>query len=497
MEKDTMTNLMKNTNCSDNTKLTILPYDNLTKPLTRKPVTKITIELIKKIAADRGGLLLDDVYTTALEKLRFKCSVGHIFERNYDMLKNRDAWCQACVPHLGETITREIMNILFNAEFTKQSPVCLQGLKLDGYNENLKIGFEYDGKQHYSFSERYHVTQDRYEVQKQMDIKKNKLCEENKITLVRVPYFVKNKNILKYLRNELTSKHIKIPNDVDIDYTKIREIYMPKNDLYKKLEEYVKDNNGSFTLFDNNEEHELSGSTVPLKKYSTESSELKHPSESSESIKSTQSLELTPGAIQKDIQDVNNVYPDNNTKTHSLKRKYISHDEDIKIKCNNGHEFISQYDKLVYTKTWCSVCKNDKRITGMLEKIINRVKEMNGEMISPGTDYKNRFSKFKFKCQKGHIFDKKIDALLIKKRWCKICKSEELKAADILKMHQLAESYGGICLSNKYPGSEIPVIWKCRQGHEFSRPCRYIIKKQIFCKICHKDSKSLKHSISV
>ena len=56
-------------------------------------------------------------------------------------------------------------------------------LELDGYNEGLKIGFEFNGKQHYEFSPFFHKSQDDFQKQRRRDHKKHKICTEKHIDL--------------------------------------------------------------------------------------------------------------------------------------------------------------------------------------------------------------------------------------------------------------------------------------------------------------------------
>lgn len=65
-------------------------------------------------------------------------------------------------------------------------------MQLDGYNEELGIAFEYDGKQHRRFFRRYHKTKEDFYAQQRRDATKDTLCEERGIVLVRIPSTVKD-----------------------------------------------------------------------------------------------------------------------------------------------------------------------------------------------------------------------------------------------------------------------------------------------------------------
>src|SRR5207248_3901311 len=130
--------------------------------------TYITIEDVKQLAIDRGGKLLSDIYMNTQEKLKFECYLEHIFFISVNHIKNGN-WCPKCVIYIGESITKNIMEIFFCCEFGKVKPNWLEGLELDGYNDELKIAFEYDGEQHYKVIKRYHKTTEDFERQVQRD----------------------------------------------------------------------------------------------------------------------------------------------------------------------------------------------------------------------------------------------------------------------------------------------------------------------------------------
>ena len=83
----------------------------------------------------------------------------------------------------------ELFEEFFEALFPKSRPKFLKGLELDGYNETLKLAFEYNGSQHYKYNEQFHRNglSDLKE-QKDRDSRKKKICEEENITLFVIPY---------------------------------------------------------------------------------------------------------------------------------------------------------------------------------------------------------------------------------------------------------------------------------------------------------------------
>jgi|SRR5690606_4226535 len=121
----------------------------------------------------------------------------------------------------GERECRKVLEKLFNKPFTCQRPSFLQNdvtstsdkknnLELDCYNEELALAVEYNGKQHYDYVPFFHKTRDAFYNQKYRDEIKRRLCKENNVTLIEVPYSVQLNDIEDYLTKTL--KELKLIN---------------------------------------------------------------------------------------------------------------------------------------------------------------------------------------------------------------------------------------------------------------------------------------------
>ena len=83
---------------------------------------------------------------------------------------------------------RIFQEIFSEFEFRKCRPKFLQGLELDTYCPELKLGVEYNGIQHYQFNEYFQKTEYNFIKQQEQDDRKNRLCHENGIKLCVIPY---------------------------------------------------------------------------------------------------------------------------------------------------------------------------------------------------------------------------------------------------------------------------------------------------------------------
>jgi len=129
----------------------------------------------------------DAEYDGINSKLSFKkIECGHEFKRGYNKVKLGFAGCPTCGGWTGENTCREIFNKTFNVNFEKVRSRLLPWLKnedghaieLDGYNEQLKIAFEYGN----------HRENTRWinENTKQNDKAKSDLCKKHGVKLFKI-----------------------------------------------------------------------------------------------------------------------------------------------------------------------------------------------------------------------------------------------------------------------------------------------------------------------
>lgn len=109
----------------------------------------------------------------------------------------------------GEAECRRCLESIFGVPFPKARPAFLRNpvtghcLEIDCYNPALKLGVEYNGQQHYSYSPFFHRNSEASTNQKYRDELKRRLCSENGVSLIEVPYTVKIEHIEPYLYNAL------------------------------------------------------------------------------------------------------------------------------------------------------------------------------------------------------------------------------------------------------------------------------------------------------
>lgn len=114
---------------------------------------------------------------------------------------------------ISEKLVRDIFSSLLGVEFCKTRGLfSRKALELDGYcdscgpNMDIKIGFEYQGKQHYEYVPYFHgddpvIGNKLLKKQQERDQIKRDECKKLGIHLVEVPFYIENK--LRFIENKL------------------------------------------------------------------------------------------------------------------------------------------------------------------------------------------------------------------------------------------------------------------------------------------------------
>lgn len=108
-----------------------------------------------------------------------------------------------------ELQTKFHLENIFKMKFYKIRPDFLRNevtghnLEIDLYNDDLKLGIEVQGDQHYKFTPFFHRNKETFMLQRYRDEMKKQKCEKEGITLIEIPYKVGEKGLKKYLVNQL------------------------------------------------------------------------------------------------------------------------------------------------------------------------------------------------------------------------------------------------------------------------------------------------------
>ena len=158
---------------------------------------KYDVEYLDEVARIRGGKCLSVEYKNLQAKLQWECAQGHFFTLSLGKILYRNSWCPTCNIKISQEICRVIFEYIFQEKFTKYRAEWLRSsyggvMELDGYCENLKMAFEYQGPQHYKQSSYFHKKVNSFANAQQRDKEKRIIAIEKGIHLVEIPYFPAN-----------------------------------------------------------------------------------------------------------------------------------------------------------------------------------------------------------------------------------------------------------------------------------------------------------------
>lgn len=118
----------------------------------------------------------------------------------------------------GEKKCREVFEKLFQKSFEKVRPDFIKNdcteksLEIDGYNQELKLGFEYQGVQHYKYTPYFHKSQNDFEKQQYRDSLKREECKKHGIKIIEVPYTVDIEDIEDFIVKKLKEEGYLVDN---------------------------------------------------------------------------------------------------------------------------------------------------------------------------------------------------------------------------------------------------------------------------------------------
>lgn len=88
---------------------------------------------------------------------------------------SRGQWCSYCNPWKNQKECVKFIEMLTGKIFKQSRPLCLKGLELDGYNEELQLALEYNGEQHYNYVHFFHRTLNKLHEQQDRDKLKTRI----------------------------------------------------------------------------------------------------------------------------------------------------------------------------------------------------------------------------------------------------------------------------------------------------------------------------------
>lgn len=363
--------------------------------------TKHGIKEAQNIAILRNGTCLSEHSYGLKGKLKWKCQNGHVWESSLHSVVYSKSWCPYCSKYLTENKCRYIIEQFTGCVFNKNRKCLDNKYELDGYCEHLKLGFEYNGEQHYRFIKRFHRDLDGFVAQKQRDFDKKKLCESLNIQVI--PYWTANKDdrLVKYIHNKLINFNIPIIRD-SLNLTR----FYKRNMQLEILRRLAAGRGGKILS------SEYHGSTSKIKCKCHAGHEW---DTAASNIKSGRWCPKCAGNLKYTIEDMQEI-------AHSkggecLSQTYINIHKHLRWRCNQGHEWETSPVVIVHGKPgWCPTCYKHRHT---LDDMHQLAKNKKGKCLS--SSYADCRTKLRWQCENGHVW-KAMPRKIKEGQWCPKCR---------------------------------------------------------------------------
>lgn len=135
-----------------------------------------------------------------------KCDCGNIVNVSYGHLVSGDTKSCGCTKSFGEAKIRKILqenNIIFETQKTFETckfPETNTLARFDFYLPEYNTIIEYDGSQHFYYTNSGWNTKENFIAIKQRDNYKDQWCKKNNIKLIRIPYIDYDKINIEYIK---------------------------------------------------------------------------------------------------------------------------------------------------------------------------------------------------------------------------------------------------------------------------------------------------------
>lgn len=394
---------------------------------------KHTLLDAQKLAESRGGKCLSKKYISSRAELMiWKCKEGHVWKASYDNV-NRGTWCRICAKGINERICRLFFEKLFGKKFPSLFPKWLVNsngykMELDGYCEDLKIAFEYQGQQHYKDTP-YFNSGSGFAKRKKYDIEKKKLCKKHGVVLFEIPYSITVDLLPNYVEKLFKEKNLKLPNNINNIILDHINFYDEKENRTKELQDIAK----------------LRDGRLISKKYIGGNVKLKWQCNAGHIWEATPinvkrgtwcricGHKITGLKKRLKIEEFQKIATQMGGVCFS--KIYVNNRSILKFRCKFGHIWESSVRTIKKEKRWCPICFPRKKIPYKysIEDMDKIAIERGGKCLSKV--YLNPWSKLKWQCAKKHKWETAPQGIIYGNTWCPICGRKKIWEKRRLKLN--------------------------------------------------------------
>ncbi len=398
------------------------------KKLGNTKRNKNGLSIAKKHAVSKGGECLSSKYVSSKKQLKWKCSERHIWKASYESVFRNGSWCPICSNYYyKEHKVRDLLEYILATKFEKSkldwniNPKTNKILELDGYSEELKIAFEFQGEHHYSVGVFKNSKEDLEYIKYKDEIKKQN-CAKNGVNLIIIDDKFKlnqQKEIVDYIVSLLNEKNIKIKKEIkQEDISSIFKKNTPQQKIYFfKAKEYAEGKGGEclsseYINYDTKLKWQCSKNHIWESSYHN-------------TVKGGGWCHECSGRLPKEkgiLQAKNHALSKGGV---CLSSEYIYATTKLKWQCSEGHIWDASYSSIVKSGTWCPKCVGHLPKEEKLHKAKEYAFSKGGECLSD--EYFKSSKQLKWKCSEGHIWNASFSNVINNGTWCPHCYRENRK----------------------------------------------------------------------
>ena len=446
------------------------------------------IHMMNDIAKSRGGKCLSDEYVNNSTDLIWECSDGHKFKSKPNKIISGGSWCPECSSSLGERICRVLFEQVFDNKFPKAFPEWL--VNEDGNKMEID-GYCPDLKLAFEHQGEQHYSLKTHFIKSTEKLKRRIRDDKQKETLtksnnINLVAFPEIQIPVKIKELKTTLESLLIQNGVPLPKDfHTKEINIDRAYVSGNLEELF---NLAKLKGGQYCEKVYKGSLEPVMwKCSCGNKWLA----TSASIKSGSwcpvcSYKDRAEAKRHSIEVMHKIAKKNGGKC--LSTEHINTQTKLLWECKESHQWEATPGNVLAGK-WCPKCSGTEKLTieGMTE-----IAKLNGGLCL-SSEYLNSRTKLKWQCDKRHTWEA-TPSMVKNGYWCRVCAGNEKPTLSTL--NQIAIERNGTCLSDKYVGSGANYKWKCANDHVWLATYDNI-KKGTWCKTCSLKNAGQKRRLSI
>ncbi len=171
-----------------------------------------------------------------------------------------------------------------------------------------------------------------------------------------------------------------------------------------------------------------------------------------------------------------------------LSKEYFDDKIKIEFRCDKGHVFLLTGGAMLRGQ-WCQQCSfkalaDSRRHSIEIYRALAQAR--GGKLLSEV--YINKETKLLWECKNGHRWEATPGLVKNSESWCGICaykETAEKLRGNIETYRKIAIERGGKLLSDVYINSHTPVLWECKEGHQWKANPDSVKNMKTWCPVCH------------